>query len=126
MHRRFTGRTGFGALRRNPAAQIVRQRGVDPIAARLRILILLPGGNARTDAGAVGGREPRLDFRCDDDRDRATFVAGFERVERADRAPERSARGSNAPTSLAERRRARNKPANANAAIQNAAAAAIV
>src|SRR6266404_7868891 len=75
----------FGAARRDPAALIVRQRGVNPIAAFAQDLYFAAGRQKQNALGVVRRRKPGLGFFRGHDRQRISAGPIFQRENREHR-----------------------------------------
>src|SRR6266496_1421318 len=62
----------------NPAAQIVWQRCIHPVAARAENFDLAPGRQCQNAIGCVRGRQARLDVFAGDNTKRVAFTAALE------------------------------------------------
>ena len=65
----------LGVFRRNPTAQVIRQRGVGPIAARAQDLNFTSRRQRENAVGGVCCSEARLHIRAYDDCERTPLIA---------------------------------------------------
>ena len=97
----------LGVLRLNPAAQIIRQRGVHPIAARAQNFDFAARRQRQNTVCCVRCGETRLDIVARHDGEPASFAPIVERVNRPDSQRHTSRHKIDNDISAADRRRAK-------------------
>ena len=82
------------ALCRNPAAQIIWQRGVAPIAARTQDFDFAPSRKCQNAIGIISRRQTRIDIFSRNNRERKSMTSVFDSPKRIERTSAKKKRGN--------------------------------